>query len=312
MKLVVPNTIDLVSSSVPENEESAWSQATAYSVGDRCIYAHYIYKCLKANTGQQPDKNYGAMDSFWSRVGATNQWAMFDDVVSTQTVAPSGTDALVITVAFDYADCIGLMNIIGESVKFEVFDAGEAEPYYTREFSLVQDTTNFRDFFYSPIERVSDITYTFSDIVNSDIPIGVPGSTLRVTLTHTGGGASIGHMVVGLARELGKTKVDATAGAKTYSRRVEDEYGNLTIIPRRVVKKVSCAVYVKAAYTDFIGKLLNKIDIKPALFLADNRDTFEGGYEMLIIYGTKSDHEFSLNPEGPSMDMLNISIEGVA
>ena len=312
MKLVVPNTIDLVSSSVPENEESAWSQATAYSVGDRCIYAHYIYKCLKANTGQQPDKNYGAMDSFWSRVGATNQWAMFDDVVSTQTVAPDGSDALVVTMAFDYADCIGLMNIIGESVKFEVFDAGEAEPYYTREFSLVQDTTNFRDFFYSPIERVSDITYTFSDIVNSDIPIGVPGSTLRVTLTHTGGGASIGHMVVGLARELGKTKVDATAGAKTYSRRVEDEYGNLTIIPRRVVKKVSCAVYVKAAYTDFIGKLLNKIDIKPALFLADNRDTFEGGYEMLIIYGTKSDHEFSLNPEGPSMDMLNISIEGVA
>ena len=86
----------------------------------------------------------------------------------------------------------------------------------------------------------------------------------------------------------------------------------MTIIPRRVVKKVSCAVYVKAAYTDFIGKLLNKIDIKPALFLADNRDTFEGGYEMLIIYGTKTDHEFSINPEGPSMDMLNISIEGVA
>ena len=312
MKLVVPNAIDLVSSSGPEDEYAAWNASTAYNQNDCCIYAHYIYKCLTANTGKRPDQNYGALSSVWSRVGATNQWAMFDDVVSTQTVAPSGADARVVTVAFDYADCIGLMNIIGESVKFEVFDAGQTEPYYTKEFSLVQDTTNFRDFFYSPIERVSDITYTFSDIVNSDIPIGVPGSTLRVTLTHTGGGASIGHMVVGLARELGKPKVDATAGAKTYSRRVEDEYGNLTIIPRRVVKKVSCAVYVKAAYTDFIGKLLNKIDIKPALFLADNRDTFEGGYEMLIIYGTKTAHEFSINPEGPSMDMLNISIEGVA
>lgn len=312
MKLVVPNVIDLVASSVPENEEPAWNASTAYSVGDRCIYEHYIYECVAAHTGKQPDKNTNSISGVWRAVGATNRWAMFDDVVSTQTVAPSGADALVVTVAFDYADCIGLMNIVGENVKFEVFDAGQTEPYYTKEFSLVQDTTNFRDFFYSPIERTSDITYTFSDIVNSGIPIGVPGSTLRVTLKLTGGGASIGHMVVGLARGIGKTKIDATAGTKTYSKRVEDEYGNLTIIPRRVVKKVSCIVYIEAAYTDIVGKLLSRIDIKPALFLADNRDTFEGGYEMLVIYGTKTDHEFSLNPEGPSMDMLNISIEGVA
>ena len=33
---------------------------------------------------------------------------------------------------------------------------------------------------------------------------------------------------------------------------------------------------------------------------------------MLVIYGTKSDHEFSLNPDGVSVDILNISIEGVA
>lgn len=312
MKLVVPNAIDLVSSSVPEDEYAAWNASTAYNQNDCCIYAHYIYKCLTANTGKRPEQSYGALSSVWSRVRATNQWAMFDDVVSTQTVAPSGSDTLVVTVAFDYADCIGLMNIIGESVKFEVFDAGQTEPYYTREFSLVQDTTNFRDFFYSPIERVSDITYTFSDIVNSDIPIGVPGSTLRVTLTHTGGGASIGHMVVGLARELGQTQFDATAGAKTYSRRIEDEYGNLTIIPRRVVKKVTCKVEVETVYSDVIAKLLSKIDIKPALFLADNRDTFKGGYEMLVIYGTKTDHEFSLNPGGVRIDILNISIEGVA
>ena len=288
MKLVVPNAIDLVSSSVPENEYAAWSASTAYSVGDRCIYEHYIYECVTAHTGKKPDENSNSISGVWRLVGATNQWAMFDDVVSTQTVAPSGADALVVTVAFDYADCVGLMNINGESVKFEVFDAGEAEPYYTKEFSLVQDTTNFRDFFY------------------------LPGSTLRVTLTHAGGGASVGHMVVGLARELGQTQFDATAGAKTYSRRIEDEYGNLTIIPRRVVKKVTCKVEVETVYSDVIAKLLSKIDIKPALFLADNRDTFEGGYEMLVIYGTKSDHEFSLNPGGVRIDILNISIEGVA
>ncbi len=312
MKLVVPNAIDLASSSIAENEESAWNASTAYNVEDRCIYEHYIYECVTAHTGKQPDKNINSLSGLWRKLGATNQWAMFDDVVSTQTVAPSGADALTVTVAFDYADCVGLMNIIGESVTFDVFDAGQTEPYYSKTFNLVQDTMNFRDFFYSPIERTSDITYTFSDIVNSGIPIGVPGSTLRVTLKLTGGGASIGHMVVGLARGVGQTQFDAAAGTKTYSKRVEDEYGNLTIIPRRVVKKVSCKVHVETMHSDIIAKLLSKIDIKPALFLADDRDTFEGGYEMLVIYGTKSDHEFSLNPDGVSVDILNISIEGVA
>ena len=69
---------------------------------------------------------------------------------------------------------------------------------------------------------------------------------------------------------------------------------------------------VEPVHSNVVAKLLNKIDIKPALFLADNRDTFEGGYEMLVIYGTKTDHEFLLNPDGMSIDMLNISIEGVA
>ena len=146
MKLVVPNAIDLVSSSVPENEYAAWSASTAYSVGDRCIYEHYIYECVTAHTGKKPDENSNSISGVWRLVGATNQWAMFDDVVSTQTVAPSGADALVVTVAFDYADCVGLMNINGESVKFEVFDAGEAEPYEFSGFLLFADRAHQRHY----------------------------------------------------------------------------------------------------------------------------------------------------------------------
>lgn len=310
MKMVPPNTIVLKSSSLTENEYSQWSSATSYNKGDRVIYSHYIYEALTTNSNKRPDENSSLMDAPWKLVGATNQWAMFDDVLSTQSVAPDGQNTLVVEVDFAYADVVGLINLDGEKVLIEVFD-GDDEPYYSREIPLVRDTESFYEYFYAPITRLTDVTLMLSDLVASDIPVGVTDTTLRVTITKTGGGAACGHMVVGMAWTLGRTKIDASAGTKTYSVRETDEFGNLRIVPRRVVKKVDCDVYVEAKYTDIVAKRLTDIDVTPALFLADDRDTFAGGYECLVIYGTKSDHEFSINPDGPTMDMLSISIEGI-
>lgn len=310
MKMVPPNPIDLISSSLPEDEYPAWNVTTQYTTGTRVIHAHVIYEAVSNNQGKQPDLNSGIMDAPWKKVGATNRWAMFDDVLSTQSVAPDGVDNLVVEVDFSYADVVALINLVGETARIEVRD-GQAAPYFTREIPLVRDTENFHEYFFSPITQLTDVTLTLSDLAATDIPVGMPGSVLKVTITKSGGGAACGHLVIGRAWELGKTKIDATAGTKTYSVRETDEFGNLRIVPRRVVKKVNCDVYVEAKYTDIVAKRLTDIDVTPALFLADDRDTFAGGYECLVIYGTKSDHEFSINPDGPTMDMLSISIEGI-
>lgn len=310
MKMVPPNTIVLKSSSLTENEYSQWSSATSYNKGDRVIYSHYIYEAINTNSNKRPDENSSLMDAPWKKVGATNRWAMFDDVLSTQSVAPDGVDDLVVEVDFSYADVVALINLVGETARIEVRD-GQAAPYFTREIPLVRDTENFHEYFYSPITQLTDVTLTLSDLAATDIPVGMPGSVLKVTITKSGGGAACGHLVIGRAWDLGKTKIDATAGTKTYSVRETDEFGNLRIVPRRVVKRVKCVTYVDASKTDIVAKRLADIDVVPALFLADDRDTLAGGYESLIIYGTKTDHEFSIQPEGPHMDMLDISIEGV-
>lgn len=310
MRLVPPNPIDLISSSLPEDEYPAWDAATQYTTGTRVIHAHVIYEAISDNQGKQPDLNSGVMDAPWKKVGATNRWAMFDDVLSTQSVAPDGVDNLVVEVDFSYADVVALINLVGETARIEVRDGQEA-PYFTREIPLVRDTEDFHEYFFSPITQLTDVTLTLSDLAATDIPVGMPGSVLKVTITKSGGGAACGHLVIGRAWDLGKTKIDATAGTKTYSVRETDEFGNLRIVPRRVVKRVKCVTYVPASKTDIVAKRLADIDVVPALFLADDRDTLAGGYESLIIYGTKTDHEFSIQPEGPHMDMLDISIEGV-
>ena len=310
MRLVPPNPIDLISSSLPEDEYPAWDTATQYTTGTRVIHAHVIYEAVSDNQGKQPDLNSSIMDAPWKKVGATNRWAMFDDVLSTQSVAPDGVDNLVVEVDFSYADVVALINLVGETARIEVRD-GQAAPYFTREIPLVRDTENFHEYFFSPITQLTDVTLTLSDLAATDIPVGMPGSVLKVTITKSGGGAACGHLVIGRAWDLGKTKIDATAGTKTYSVRETDEFGNLRIVPRRVVKRVQCVTYVEASKTDIVAKRLADIDVVPALFLADDRDTLAGGYESLIIYGTKTDHEFSIQPEGPYIDMLDISIEGV-
>ena len=46
MKIVIPNAIDLVSSTVPENDEAAWVQGQSYAKGAKVLRQHYIYESL--------------------------------------------------------------------------------------------------------------------------------------------------------------------------------------------------------------------------------------------------------------------------
>ena len=43
MKLIEPQAIRLLSSTVPENDAPAWSAGTAYEIGDSVIHEHRVY-----------------------------------------------------------------------------------------------------------------------------------------------------------------------------------------------------------------------------------------------------------------------------
>ena len=87
MKLIEPQAIRLLSSTVPENDAPAWDADTAYEIGDSVIHEHRVYKAVADSTGKQPDQHSEGTDAFWRLMGPTNRYAMLDQYVSTQTVA---------------------------------------------------------------------------------------------------------------------------------------------------------------------------------------------------------------------------------
>ena len=109
MKIVIPNAIDLVSSTVPENDEAAWVQGQSYGEGAKVLRQHYIYESLSTSNTSDPLSASSGISAKWRKLRASNRWAMFDDAISTQTVAGTGTDELTVTVRFDYCTCFACL-----------------------------------------------------------------------------------------------------------------------------------------------------------------------------------------------------------
>ena len=294
MKIVIPNAIDLVSSTVPENDEAAWVQGQSYGEGAKVLRQNYIYESLQASNTSDPLSSSSGISAAWRKLRASNRWAMFDDAISTQTVAGTGTDDLTVTVRFDYCTCFALLNIVGESITASIKDDGAAEPYWTRTLNLVSDVDNEFDYEFLPISYVDTVVNDFSDAVFDDVPVCING-TLTVTVRKTGGGAAVGHMIVGLSRQPGLTLEGVRAGSRTFSKIIEDDYGNTTMLKGRVAKTFEGNIFMEPAVSDNVKSLLDSIDATPTLFIGDDRDSLDGGYQALTLYGLMKTYDITYN-----------------
>lgn len=308
MKIVIPNAIDLVSSTVPENDAPAWVQGHSYNEGDKVLRRHSIYESLQASNTSDPLSASSGISAKWRKMGASNQWAMFDDVIATQTVAPAGADDLTVTVRFDYCRCFALLNIVGESLTASIKDDGAAEPYWTRTMSLVSDVDNEYDYEFLPIGYVDAVVNDLTDAVFDDVPVCING-TLTVTIHRTGGGAAVGHMIVGLPRQPGATLLGVKSGSRTFSKIIEDDYGEVTLKKGRVAKTFEGNLFVKPKDADNVQHLLDSIDATPTLFIGDNRDSLNGGHQSLTLYGLMKTYDMSY--DGPNQNTLAVTIYGM-
>ena len=308
MKIVIPNAIDLVSSTVPENDEAAWVQGQSYGEGAKVLRQHYIYESLSTSNTSDPLSASSGISAKWRKLRASNRWAMFDDAISTQTVAGTGTDELTVTVRFDYSTCFALLNIVGESITASIKDDGAAEPYWTRTLNLVSDVDNEFDYEFLPISYVDTVVNDFSDAVFDDVPVCING-TLTVTIHKTGGGAAAGHMIVGLSRQPGATLYGVKSSSRTFSKIIEDDYGNTTLIKGRVAKTFEGNIIVKPGEADKVQRLLDSIDATPTLFIGDNRDSLNGGHQSLTLYGLMKTYDMGYDE--PNRNNLAVTIYGM-
>ena len=296
MKLIEPQTIRLLSSTVPENDAPAWDADTAYEIGDSVIHEHRVYKAVADSTGKQPDQHSEGTDAAWRLMGPTNRYAMLDQYVSTQTVAAE--DVMTFTVTFNRCTAFALLNFKATSIRAEVRD-GDGLVMYDRTVNTLKDVDGYWNYYFLPLERIVDQAVT-------NIPMS-PVATLYVSLTQEGGPA-LGQVIAGQAWPIGTTQYNTRLGIRDYSRKDTDEFGNTRLVKRANAKRTSLPLYLHPSRLDSVREILARMHGLPALWLGDDNEGI-GSYQSLTVWGWLED--WNATVIGPNEISMTIDIQGL-
>lgn len=296
MRVIRPVTItenELVNSSVPEDDYPAYSPATDYPVNDHVIYGHMVYKSVDTpNVGNIP----GTTPLYWQLVGPTNRWLMFDQEVSTRTVADG---SIVATIAPGLVNSLALLDLIGAHVNVTVTDGPGGPELYNREYPLDgSEVYDWYQYFYQPFIPVRQVVLT-------DLPLY---GSANITATLTGGGqVAIGSMIAGAEFYLGELEYGANAGILSFSKKDTNQSTGVTRFRKgRNSKRMGGTFMLDNFAFNNTHRVLSDLDAVPVVWIG----TDAAGYEPLIIYGFYRD--FSIVVSYPTKSLCSIEIEGLA
>ena len=297
MKIIVPTVMTdaiLSSSSVPETDYPEWNASTAYAVGAFCIRAstHRIYKRAVAGTTSTPPETD---ITNWVDYAPTNRWAMFDNVVGTQTVAAS---SLSVVLRPSYIAGLTLMELEGANLQVTLKNAPSGTTIYSKNLKLDGTIiTSFFDWFFVPYSQLTSVILT-------DLPIQYLNPELTISITGTGN-VKCGVCKFGEVLLVGSSEYGAKAGIIDYSVKTKDTFGNYSVTQRAYSKRATFSVMTDKADFPRIHKGLSSIRSTPAIFIG----TEEYGYDPLTIYGFYKD--FTIDVAYPTTHLLSIEVEGL-
>ncbi|TCP36554.1 hypothetical protein [Sphingomonas sp. BK235] len=256
----------LVSSNVPENDYPAWSSANTYGKGARVILAstHRVYESADAgNVGNDPSGASGR----WIDIGPTNRWAMFDEALGTSTIA-SGSVSVVLNGSATTA--IALVDVTGASVRVQASG-------------------------YDRTQAAGAGAIVFADL---------PSVTGQITVTTTGSGAvAVGTLLIGRVVGLGITEASPTAGITDYSRKVVDDFGEVSVVQRAWAKRMSARALLRTEAVDQVANWIASVRARPCLWIADS------ALDAVTIYGFFKDFSIEV---GERVSKLSLSVEGLS
>ena len=305
-KVIDPNTLTLTACSIAESDAvdgATWNSTTTYALDAFVRYNHVRYQSLVAsNVGNDPsvEANTSGTDKKWRILGATWPYKMLDYFVETQTVGTEGTP-LTFTVPFDHANSFALFNLSADTVTVKITDGpGGDGVLFEETIEMVTDIGSYSLYDYC-FSRIKNTT----DIVRSDIVYGV-GGTLEVTVVAGTQTPSVGHVVVGVALQIGKTKFNAESRVTDYSKKTVDDFGVATLVPRSFAKRTSLPIYLHPDQSDYVAGILTSLRSRPCVWVGDNRDD---GYNALTVFGWIEDWRSVYS--GPNEQQLSVDIQGL-
>jgi hypothetical protein len=293
MKVIKPVTVTpamLVSSSATE-AHSDWAIGTTYALDAKVLRNYRIYQCIQGpSTGNTPETS----PLYWTDIGPTNKWAMFDNQISTGTTA-----ATTLTVVLDpgYINSIALVGVEGSSVTVTALDEPSGATVYSKTVNLDNAIiTDWYQYFFEPFSL-------FGDVVLTDIPTY---SALRLTVVITGATIEVGNISVGTMYFLGKTDYGATAGIIDYSRKDTSATGVTTFTQRNYSKRMGARMMLDTSKINLVQRVLADVRATPCVWIgSDDTST----YAPLVVYGFYRD--FSIEVAYHLLSYCSLEVEGL-
>lgn len=239
MRILVPQTFEILSTNVAGSTYANYSSTTTYALGAK-VYIPDVgywgeYKCLVAGTvGVDPRTSVYNAESNpsgkWEFLGVTNRYKMFDQFGNTQTVNAGTIDVSLL--ALD-TEALFLGNLDAYSILIEVIDNATAEIIETAEFELYPDVQDWLDYFYGhwlDSNRKTQIVYERTTLTRN--------VSYRVKIDNGENDAKCGIMIVGALQEFGYAKLKVEMGIEDYSTIKKDTSTGATYISKGNFAKV--------------------------------------------------------------------------
>jgi hypothetical protein len=296
-KVIKPTTLTsamLVSTTAVETY-AEWAAGTAYALNAYVTLAatNRTYQCIQGpSTGNPP----ATSPLYWSDVGPTNKWAMFDGEISTQT---SKATALTVVLKPGYVNSLSLFGMEGTNLTVTVRDALAGEVVYGP-ISINLDGTVIDDwyqYFFEPYVQKGDVVLT-------NLP---PYGDAHITITiASGGDAKCGTVSLGTFYKLGDTLTGAVASIIDFSRKTTSAAGVTSFERRDFSKRMSLQIMLPNSQLNKVQRVLADLRATPCTWVA----TEAPGFEPLTVYGFFRD--FSIDVAYHATSLCSIEIEGLS
>jgi hypothetical protein len=301
MQAIEPLTITdsiFTSSTIPENDYSAWAAGTTYSLGNRVIVVsvHKVYEsAINSNTGNNPVTDDGTK---WIEVGATNRWKAFDQKISDPATRADSIQ-YVLTTTNNIVNSLAFFGLKADTVQIIVVETASSTTVYNETFELL-DTTNVVDWY----------TYFFEPATDKDqelLVVNLPSyaaAQITINIVDTGNTVEVGQIVLGKLTPIGRTGYGTTIGIEDYSRKERDTFGNAIIVERAFAQKADFQVEISTQDARRVQRFLSNYRATPIVWIG-NQDPSYG----LIVYGFYT--QFSINLSTPSISYATLEVEGL-
>lgn len=281
MRVVRPAAVTpltLIASNVPEDDAPAWAAGT-YALGARVIRNRHVWESLTANNTATPGEE--TVSPFkWQDLGPLNRWLMFDKKAgNTWLIGKATRNAESVDVTIRpgmVVNAVGIVGVQAVSVQVIVTDPSDGVVYDRTVTMADVGVTSWYDYYFAPIGRRDNM-------ILFDLP-AYGTADVRIIVSSPGGTAQVGTLVMGGAVEIGTAVYGTGLGIAGYTRTEEDEFGNVTLVPRGSRRVVDFDLRIPTEDISPVMRLLNSLRDTASLYVgADTMDAtiIVGRFEQL-------------------------------